>query len=396
MSLPLRGGPAVESTTPPRLPAHLQPNREIHIIISVLSGSHGAEQYWTSKVKPMLDTHEIKYSTHRTTSTQSIIDLCRDHFIHAATKGSKQTIILLAGDGGVVDIVNTISGILMRDTYDVRPGTIFVRPVVVLFPMGTANALAWSAGIAQDPVKTMMEGRSKPLPSFEAKFSPGSKLVADEGKERHDIPLSHDRDAAVLYGAVVASWGLHASLVHMSDTAEYRKHGVERFKMAAGELMKEAHVYQGDVKIRRTRGEGWEDLDYGLQDAWGRKVQGSQGQHNYVLATLVSNLEEKFCISPESKLLDGKMRLVAIKPEGPQEVMRLLGLAYQGGKHVVEDTVLYEEIESFKIEFREDDEQWRMVCIDGKIVAVGEGGWVEIRMLPAVGMDGRRVVELVC
>ena len=396
MSLPLREAPGGQTTTTAKLPAHLQPNREIHIIISVLSGSREGEQYWTTKVQPILDQHEVKYSIHKTTSAQSIIDLCKNHFVHVATKGSKQTILLFAGDGGVVDIVNTISGMLMRDTYDVRPGTIFVKPVIVLFPMGTANALAWSAVIAQDPLKAMMEGRPKPLPTFEARFSPGSRLVADEGRRRYDIPLNHDRDAAVSYGAVVASWGLHASLVHMSDTAEYRKHGVERFKMAAGELMKEAHVYEGEIKIRKSRDEEWQDLDYGLQDAWGRKVQGSQGQHSYVLATLVSNLEEKFCISPESTPLDGKMRLVAIKPEGPQEVMRLLGLAYEGGKHTKENTMLYEEIESLRIDFREDDEQWRMVCIDGTIVAVDKGGWVEIRMLPAVGMDGRRVVELVC
>ena len=33
---------------------------------------------------------------------------------------------------------------------------------------------------------------------------------------------------------------------------------------------------------------------------------------------------------------------------------------------------------------------------DGKIVAVGEGGWVEIKWLAGSGIDGRRVVELVC
>lgn len=383
-------------SSPPQLPTHLSTNRDIHVIISVLSGNQGAEEYFNSTLKPILKRHSIEHTVHKTASAKSIIDLTHETFIHGATKGTKQTILLLSGDGGIVDIVNTISGALMRDTYDTRAGTVFIRPVVVLFPMGTANALAWSAGVAEDPIKVMFEGRPRPLPSFEAKFSSGSKLVYNEGRSRVDIPLNYEQDAAVLYGAVVASWGLHASLVHRSDTAELRKHGIERFKMAAQELVKEGHVYKGTVKIRRTRGGEWEDLDYNMLDAWGRKMQGSQERHLYVLATLVSNLEEKLCISPASKPLDGKMRLLAIQPEGSEDVMKVMGLAYQGGKHVEEKNVIYEEIESLRIQFDEDDEQYRMVCVDGKIIAVDKGGWAEIRMLPAGGMDGRRVVELVC
>ncbi|KAL5411924.1 hypothetical protein PMIN03_004548 [Paraphaeosphaeria minitans] len=56
-----------------------------------------------------------------------------------------------------------------------------------------------------------------------------------------------------------------------------------------------------------------------------------------------------------------------------------MGLAYAGGKHVEDPMVRYEEIDGLRIEFQEKEDGWRRVCIDGKIVRVEEGGWVEIR-----------------
>ncbi len=122
----------------------------------------------------------------------------------------------------------------------------------------------------------------------------------------------------------------------------------------------------------------------------------------YILATLVSNLEEGFTVSPYSEPLDGKLRVVSIGAVGPEEVVRLLGLAYQGGKHVDDEHGLvgYEEVEGLKIEFDEEDDdgvehenekgRWRRVCVDGLIVECPKGGWVEVRR-----DKGRSVVELV-
>jgi hypothetical protein len=76
--------------------------------------------------------------------------------------------------------------------------------------------------------------------------------------------------------------------------------------------------------------------------------------------------------------------------------MRLLGLAYQSGQHVADPKVTYEEIDGLRVEFDEEDEQWRLVCVDGKIVAIARGGWVEVTRIPGSGIDGRRVIELVC
>jgi hypothetical protein len=73
------------------------------------------------------------------------------------------------------------------------------------------------------------------------------------------------------------------------------------------------------------------------------------------------------------------MRLVSFGAMDAGELTKILGLAYQGGKHVEDKSVRYEAIEGLRIDFGEDEEMWRQVCIDGKIVAVEQGGWVEVR-----------------
>jgi len=349
-------------------------------VISVLAGHHKAQGYYDETLKPLLDEHGVSYTTHTTTSAKTIIDLTRNLFVVNATQGVKQTIILLSGDGGMVDIINTLTSVLYRTNDDSRPPSIFFKPVIVLIPMGTANALAWSSKVAQDPLGTMMGGSARSLPTFQARFSPGAKLVVNEGRDRE--ALGQDGDESITYGAVVFSWGLHASLVAMSDTAEYRKHGLDRFKMAAGKLLEESHQYRGKVKWRKAADAEWTSLP--------------SSAHSYILASMVSNLEEHFQISPATKPLDGSLRLVAIGPEPASEIMRILGLAYQSGKHVADPQVTYEEVEALRIEFDEEDEEWRMICVDGKIIAVSQGGWVEATRIPGSGIDGRRVVELVC
>lgn len=126
-------------------------------------------------------------------------------------------------------------------------------------------------------------------------------------------------------------------------------------------------------------------------------------EHGYILLTLVSNLEKTFTISPASKPLDGKLRVVHFGPEKGEEVGRIMGLAYQGGKHVEEEKVAYEEVRGLRIEFLERDGnkksggkddiegRWRRVCIDGLIVRVEEGGWMEVSEVPAA----ERAVDVV-
>ncbi|EMD61235.1 hypothetical protein GGP41_010128 [Bipolaris sorokiniana] len=359
------------------------PQRETHVIISVGSGARQAESFFNSLVKPVLtaihgEDGVSKVKVHTTTSATSISDYTSSIFFPAANSGTSLRILLLSGDGGIVDLVN---GLLSPPHH-----TTYTSPQVVLLPLGTANALYHSINTGSESstwgLAALASPHSAPLPVFTAIFSPGARLLVDEARSEEALP-KNEKGEGILHGAVVASWGMHASLVADSDTAHYRQYGVERFRMAAKEALYPAdggppHAYKAHLYLLWLQnGEEWTPLE--------------TTEHMYVLATLVSHLERPFCISPASAPLDGSVRLVHFGPKSADEAMRIMGLAYQGGKHVHEAGVRYESIDGLRIRFEglEEDARWRRICVDGKIVRVEKEGWVEVRK------DDKRALDVV-
>lgn len=256
----------------------------------------------------------------------------------------------------------------------------YTKPTLIQIPLGTGNALFHSLHKAStnpslyvQALRTLFNGTPKPLPIFRATFSPGARLLTNEGQTA--TPLTNN----TLYGAVVVSYGLHATLVADSDTTEYRKHGDKRFGLVANDLLfpKEGvpHAYRAKVSLD------------------GQSL-GEREEHGYMLATLVSNLEKAFTVSPDSKPLDGKLRVVSFGPMSGEEAMGVMKQAYDGGKHVEMQEVGYQAVENgMRIEMGEEGEEWnwRRVCVDGLIVAVEEGGWVDIEMVK----EGKEAVMIV-
>jgi diacylglycerol kinase family enzyme len=370
----------------PQPPEDSPEQRETHIILSVGSGDRSAEDFFSNVVRPILEgIYEAEMvqgmKIHTTESATSILELTDQVVFPSANEGRPIRIILLSGDGGVVDLVNGLSS----KTPD--PQT-YIPPQVVLLPLGTANALYHSINTGGNNtwgLPALASSTAKPLPTFTATFSRGARLLTDEARKEEELPKDGQGNG-VLHGAVVASWGMHASLVGDSDTTEYRKHGVERFKMAAKEALYPAdgsqpHPYRGKISILQEGGQ-WTTLP--------------EEEHIYVLASMVSHLEQPFCISPASKPLDGSMHLVHFGPRSGDEVMGIMGKAYQGGLHVQEEDVRYESIDGLRIEFegREKDGRWRRICVDGKIVRVESDGWVEVKKVNK-GKDGARVLDIV-
>lgn len=344
----------------------LSPN--VHVIVSTGSGTGKAADVWERVLKPFLnhvykDTAKKNYELHYTTSETSIADLTRSVFFPRANQGIAQSIILLSGDGGLVDIANTLVSQPRSATYQ--------KPDVAIFPLGTGNAMAHSSGITNDKtlgLATLIRGSPKEAPLFQASFSSGARLLVNEAREERKLSISDNKPTC--HGAVVCSWGLHAGLVADSDTAHYRQFGAERFQMAAKEALYPSdgsppHPYRGKLSVLRPGASEWQKVN--------------RDEHAYVLATLCSHLEASFHISPASRPLDGKLRLVHFAPMSGDEVMQLMTVAYQGGKHVQDARVGYEEIEGLRIEFDEADARWRRICVDGKIIRVEEGGWVEVK-----------------
>lgn len=360
----------------------------LHVIVSTGSGKQYAQTCFDRLVEPFLEEMGLKsdsgYTLHVTESAETIMDLTKSIFLPRAKKGAKQSIILLSGDGGVIDVING----LLSSSGTIPPT--FARPRIALIPTGTGNALANSTGVIKDHtlgLATLFRGRPRPLPLFKVRLSSGNALLDPYGAPVPSTSplLAHlaapsSSDITTVYGAVVFSYGLHACLVADSDTVEYRKHGAERFKMAATDLLfppddSLPHEYCGRVSVSRKGNKG----DY--RRIW-EKIP--RDTHAYVLATLVAQLEKGFTISPASEPLDGKLRFVHFGPmgNGGKDIMGIMQGAYSGGSHVEDERVGYEEVEGVKIEFGVDgmveEEKWRRVCVDGKIFRMGSETWVII------------------
>ena len=307
------------------LPPHLQSSaledqNNIHVVISTRSGTGLAEAFFEDVVRPLLSALSLdgRHEVHRTTSAKTVSELAESIFLPRARSGIAQTIVLLAGDGAIVDLVNVFHSCHMND----KEKDSFVKPTIALIPMGTGNAMANSAGINSDAthgLRHLLRGSPQEIPTFKATFSPGAELLVDEGEKSEQLPLEGGSGNGFMYGAVVCSWGLHASLVADSDTTEYRKHGSDRFTMAANALLSppdgsSPHAYQGKVTPIN------DDLNR-------RRLSASPiGQeHMYVLATMVSKLEQRLTISPLSRPLDGQMRLLYFGPMSGERVMSIMG-----------------------------------------------------------------------
>ncbi|KAK5117979.1 hypothetical protein LTR62_004023 [Meristemomyces frigidus] len=347
----------------------------LHVIVSLGSGTGQAESVWNSLFKPMLQhvcPKADKYTVHFTDSESSVTALTKNVLLPAANEGKAQAVILLSGDGGLVDIIDGLLSAKRLSQYR--------KLNVALLPLGTGNALAHSTGITTDNtlgLRNLLQGIPRDLPLFRVTFSPGARLLVNGAREERQLGTVDGQPTS--YGAVVCSWGFHAALVADSDSAEYRRHGAERFKMAANEALypadgKGPHAYRGQVSMMQAasaggsggvKKKGWQTLD--------------RQEHAYVLATPVSQLEQGFTISPASRPMDGKLRLVHFGALGGDECMEIMKQAYDGGRHTTHPGVGYEEIEALRIQFQESEARWRRVCVDGRIVRVEEGGWVEVR-----------------
>jgi diacylglycerol kinase family enzyme len=400
------------------------PNR--HIVVSTGSGTGFASRFYDSVVVPLLALFDIKqdrdYTLHTTTSASSVTNLVEEIFLPAANRGERQSIVLLSGDGGVLDIVNAL--VTKTRAHD------YVQPAITLLPLGTGNATAHSAGLTKNNdtygLKTWLRGTAaKPLPLFSATFSPGARYLVNQG--RSTAPLATDADGRpVTYGAVVLSWALHAGLVADSDAPEFRKFGRERFTKAAEQAMFPAdgsapHVYRGKVSVipyAHAIAESNSAADSASASGEWRPLSrlptGSSpvehpepiDRHAYVLVTFNSHLEASFNVSPAAAPLDGILRIVQFGPMSGNEVMGLMTKAFQGGAHVADQRVRYLPVAAVRIEMAEDDAEdkdengkggkgrWRRICVDGNIVVLEKGGWVEVKPWPSAAMEGS-IVDLV-
>ncbi|KAK4125972.1 hypothetical protein N657DRAFT_614222 [Parathielavia appendiculata] len=376
-------------------PPHLGLPHNVHVVISTRSGLRLAPDFYQTVLRPLLAAVGLKpaesgaegYQVTVTKNPNTIRDFARE--LGRDRDAGDKTVILLSGDGGVVDILNGLD-------HSTPPSSVPLAPTIALLPLGTGNALFHSlhkphySGTPSHPsplvlgLRTLLNGTPAQLPTFRASFSPGARLISaplePEQVDATATTKDHERETPVthLLGAIVASYGFHASLVWESDTPSYRVHGDKRFGMAAAELLKVSHAYDATVDVRRS-GEGAFTRLRAARTAHDNDAGGEGGgRFNYVLTTLVSNLEKTFAISPAGRPLDGQLRLVHFGDVGGDKTMEIMMAAYREGEHVGMPEVGYEKVEEVRVTIAEEDARWRKVCIDGSIVEMGKGGWMRV------------------
>lgn len=364
------------------------PRIVLTVVVSIKSGTGQAETFYKQALLPTLQFLGVEekrdYVVHFTASADYVTRLAQTTILDNATRQIHQRVILLSGDGGIQEIINAIT----VDEKRLKDNPHYVPPQISIIPLGTGNALANSIGVFETDntygLSHMLRGSARTLPLMRVEFSPEAVIITHEGKEK--IPTYGNFPC--IYAAVVCSWGIHAAIVADSDTEEFRKQGAERFTAAAKQNLfpadgSETHTYKAKVSLLRERRESepaalWQPVE--------------RNDHSYVLATLVSQLERGFSISPHSKPLDGVIRLVHWGKMPGSESMRLMMLGMQGGKHVEEEAVNYDAVYGMQIELggREKSWRYRRICVDGKTVLLGENGFVDCKL------SNLRVVDLVC
>ena len=91
------------------LPQHLLPPNTLHVLISTLSGTGLAPEFFDEVLHPLVKAVGLadpSYVVLRTKSTESVKEFAKSTLLAGANAGSKQTVLMLSGDGGMVDTIN--------------------------------------------------------------------------------------------------------------------------------------------------------------------------------------------------------------------------------------------------------------------------------------------------
>jgi hypothetical protein len=127
------------------LPPFLKlPPEDIHVVISTKSGAEKALDFYETVLEPLLSAvgldEKKEYNVLKTESHESITRFVESRLEGRAAKGIQQTVMLLAGDGGVVDLVN---GLLRVMGPRLRYGLIVVS-LICWIPPGLVKKMPYN------------------------------------------------------------------------------------------------------------------------------------------------------------------------------------------------------------------------------------------------------------
>ena len=83
----------------------------LYVLISTLSGTHLASQFFDELLYPLLWELGFKKGSHTviwTSNAHSVKNFAKEVLFPNAIRGYRQTVLMLSGDGGTVDIINEL------------------------------------------------------------------------------------------------------------------------------------------------------------------------------------------------------------------------------------------------------------------------------------------------
>ena len=333
------------------LPKHLfclwsrKNSSKFHVIVSQ-AGSSRANEFLKAIVQPTLDAIELprdSYSLHRITLEQPLGQLISHTIRPLAKAGIAQTILLVAGNQTLNELINDLA-------LENNENPIYVAPVIGVLALGQNNRFAYS--LEQETSSTSLglnaffKGKPEPLPLARVSLSDGWSWQVDGRQREGEV-------AKILYASSSVSLG-------PAPCASQLDNNKSETQSAASVI---PHAYRNKLIIRTSA----------------RRDEVIEGdQHCYASAEIHTN--------NTSWPATLSFAYSALRPGA--HFQEFSTSERENGEHLDADTCRHEEIESLRLEFRgtKDSDPDRSISIDGRIIQCSmEEGWLEIEPVPLGG-----------
>jgi hypothetical protein len=339
------------------LPKHLfclwtrKNSSKFHVIVSQ-AGSPRAKEFLKAIVQPTLDAIGLpgdSYTLQEITSERPLGELVASTIRPLAQSGIAQTILLVAGDQTLDELVNGLA--IEKDGHPT-----YVAPVIGVLALGQNNTFAYS--LEQNTSSTslglnaFLKGTPEALPLIRVSLSDGWSWQVD-GRQRTG------KIAKTLYAFSSVSLG-------PAPCTSQRNTGKTETQFEVPII---PHAYRNKLVIQKSTRED--------------EVLGGD-QHCYASAEIPAHKTT----SPTTL----SFSYSALRPGANFEEFSIS--EHQNGEHLSADSPRHEEIESLRLEIHgtKDSDPDRSISIDGRIIQCStEEGWLEIERLP-LGGENLRVV----
>ncbi|WVQ63881.1 uncharacterized protein L199_002037 [Kwoniella botswanensis] len=382
----------------------------LHLIVNPVSGHGKGAEFADQTIVPILKHLSIPHRIYTTTSPGDAGDIGDKILSSQTVEGGTLKVGIVGGDGTFHEFM---------EGEGVSDGR--VRWDVILFPLGTANALysslfpPSSTSSSLQSYKSLIDSLPSPphsegtlynllsLFSFLTKTTPVYLPITQ-------TTLSSPAGAVEeLRSHVVLSTSLHAAILEDSERLREGHPGTERFKIAAQQNASKLFYASVTLQSRsNVEVEQWDPRkgDWVLPYTIKNTSQPSQtestigGPFSYFLTTsTVDRLEPQFVISPLTTLNQdqnqGYIYITIIRPSRdrfisqakPEErkdkltkrAFEVVGQAYSSGNHVNLTLPLEDEVKSFELENKGKGEPVVEVfrCASFQWIPSGDKGKVE-------------------